>query len=126
VEDIIDYLQSFYGKLDKDNLFEIRVILNELLINAIKHGNMENCQKCVKINACIDEKGFAQFTFEDEGEGYKHNCLRKENQDFNETEMNCNLKETGRGMLIVNSLSDMVEINDSGNKIIILKKLIKI
>lgn len=123
VKDIIAYLNDTYGTIDESVLFEVKVILNELILNAIKHGNKECCEKLVKISAGVtmDERAF--IIIEDEGDGcldlsgFNEDRCRDEPIDF------FNLKETGRGIIIVNSLCDRVKFNKKGNKIVILKKL---
>lgn len=123
VGEIIDYLRKNIGNMDDGILFEIRVILNEVVSNAIKHGNKNNLDKNVKISSGITEDGFCYFIVEDEGEGF----TKSDNQfcctgivDYDDL---LNLKESGRGILIINSLCDKVKFNKKGNKVVILKKV---
>ena len=61
-------------KLDDCVKFELKVILNELILNAIKHGNKNEFSKKVKISVSISKSGYVFFLIEDEGEGYDYKC----------------------------------------------------
>lgn len=123
VEELISSLQRKCGVLDESILFELKVILNELLINAIRHGNMEDESKGVKINAGIGAHGKLYIIIEDEGCGYDyvHTCNRL--KPFCEDTQPSNMTESGRGILILRSLCDKVKVNSKGNKIVILKEI---
>jgi serine/threonine-protein kinase RsbW len=98
------------------------VILNELILNAIKHGNRNELSKKVKISVSILKRGYILFLIEDEGEGYDYNCKLKKNVIV-ELEDCYELKETGRGIHIVSNLCDKIKYNKKGNKVIALKKI---
>ncbi len=121
VEELISSLQCKCGQLNESVLFELKVILNELLINAIRHGNMEDESKSVKINAGIGTHGKLYIVIEDEGCGYDyvHTCDRL--KAFCEEPQPSDMTESGRGILILRSLCDKVKVNSKGNKIAILK-----
>jgi len=123
VDELISSLQRECGVLDDSILFELKVILNELLINAIRHGNMEDESKGVKINAGIGVHGKLYIIIEDEGCGfdYVHTCdqLRPCCEETRTTDM----AESGRGILILRGLCDKVKVNSKGNKIVIQKEI---
>lgn len=123
VTDIISSIEKACGRLDECIAFEFKVVLNELLINAIKHGNCEDAGKCVKITVCITKDNYACLVVEDEGEGYDLNHLMEANKNFVYTDDICCFKETGRGMLIVENLCDKLKLNKKGNKVLVVKKL---
>lgn len=122
---IVEFFQSNMNSICQCSLFEIKVILNELMINAVKHGNKCDPEKIVNINAGICPDNYVYVMVEDEGEGYDQQettlCDSDGIDAFNSL---CDLKETGRGILIVKTLSDSVRYNRKGNKVIILKKII--
>lgn len=123
VRDIVKFLSDSRDSINQDIIFEIKVILNELLQNAIKHGNKEDSKKSVEVSVGITVNDYAYFIVQDEGEGYDGRCLREEECNLDEAIDICNLKESGRGMMIVRSLCDEIRFNEKGNKVIILKKL---
>jgi len=118
VNNIVDFILNRYGPVRDDILFEIKVILNELLLNAIIHGNKEDKTKQVKVRTGI-ENDFVYFIIEEEGEGFDINCCSQPEGCLDIPD----LKESGRGILIVKNLCDKVKYNTRGNKIVVLKKL---
>ncbi|NJD03152.1 MAG: ATP-binding protein [Ruminiclostridium sp.] len=123
VSDVVDNIQASYGPLGECTRFELTVILNELVLNAVKHGNKEDEGKRVKIKAGITNSGFACLIVEDEGCGYDYDCLCKSKAYYTGDNDICNVMESGRGILIVKKLCDRVKVNDRGNKIVVLIKL---
>lgn len=125
VENIVCSLKSSHELLDDNSSFELKVILNELFINAIKHGNKGDCSKHIKVNVGITDNEQVFIVVEDEGEGYNYNNFLDSCHSNNNIIDICDMKETGRGILIVKNLCDKVKFNNKGNKIVILKKLCK-
>lgn len=126
VNGLLHCLQDGYGDLNENTLFELKVVLNEVMINAVRHGNGEDESKSVKVDARVSQRGVISIVVEDEGCGY----------DFDDT---CNLRkpccerseplemsEGGRGIMIVRSLCDTVKVNAKGNKIVIVKRIMKV
>ncbi len=123
VEGLLNSLQEACGPLNDTTLFDLRVILNELLINAIMHGNRESEDKSVRIGAGIADNNKLYITIEDEGCGYDYSklCSEQAAQPCDtDSESVC---ECGRGLKIVKCLCDQVRVNSRGNKIIIMKCL---
>ncbi|HHX18595.1 MAG TPA: ATP-binding protein [Clostridium sp.] len=107
----------------QDILFEVKVILNELIQNAICHGNKNDTIKSVKLNVKIDGDNIC-IIVEDEGEGYNFRQLL--NSIKNDKPINCDvcdLKESGRGMILVTNLSEKIIFNAKGNRIEVIKRL---
>lgn len=123
VSDIIGNIKAKFGPLEECTQFELTVVLNELVLNAVRHGNKEDESKRVKISAGVTNNGFACLIVEDEGGGYDYDCLCSSKAYCAETDDICNVMESGRGILIVRNLCDQVKVNDKGNKIVVLKKL---
>lgn len=128
VGELIHNLQRCCGELDEGILFELRVVLNELLVNAIKHGNMDDENKNIKIVAGIVKHKDLFVIVEDEGCGYDFDYtsgnlapLCEEIETFDVSEC----AECGRGILIIQSLCDSVRVNTKGNKTVILKRILK-
>ncbi|TYQ15091.1 UNVERIFIED_CONTAM: serine/threonine-protein kinase RsbW [Acetivibrio alkalicellulosi] len=126
VNDILEFLSCYNTKeaIDQDTLFEVKVILNELMQNALNHGNKKDIAKVIKVQVNIIENNMLCIVIEDEGEGYNFRYLMEviEKPQENLLEI-CDLKENGRGLMLVKSLSDKILFNDKGNKIEVLKKL---
>ncbi|NLH96982.1 MAG: ATP-binding protein [Clostridiaceae bacterium] len=123
VEELISCLKRNCGELCEEVLFDFRVILNEVLVNAILHGNHGDESKRVKIDAGTTEKGDVFLIIEDEGSGYDFESVCKKHKTA-VTDLE-DMIESGRGIMIVKSLCDKVKVNRKGNKIIILKSIEK-
>jgi serine/threonine-protein kinase RsbW len=125
IDNIVGYFQEHLGDLDDCQLYELKVILNELIINAVRHGNQEEGGKQVKVAAGITEDNYAFFIVEDQGEGYNYKLLFDKNKCKENVMELCDLMESGRGILIVSRLCDKVRFNHKGNKVVVYKKLCK-
>jgi serine/threonine-protein kinase RsbW len=107
-----------------DSLFDMKLIINEMLINAIVHGNRDDNTKSIKISACISDNNEVYLIVEDDGDGFdykntlENNCFVSDAIDLNE------LQESGRGILLISNLCDRLIFNVKGNKITAVKKLI--
>lgn len=88
---------------DEDLLFDLRLVLNELLINAHEHGNKQDKDKFLHVCLVIDDIEL-KLRIKDEGEGL---CL--EGYNYNCKELNSH----GRGLLIVEKLTDCFQVEDN-------------
>lgn len=111
IRNFVDEVLKKLRKLIKNNdtMFDIKLILNELIINGVLHGNNCVITKCVKLN--LEVKGNKiTIQVEDEGQGIDYDL---DSYDPND------LKCCGRGLVIVNGLSDEFYIEK--NKVIAVK-----
>ena len=123
VFDVISSIEKSYGPINECTLFDLRVILSEIVMNAVKHGNGEDESKLVKVHAGINDKGYALIMVEDEGGGYDYSRLCSRHSNIPDACDICSFQEHGRGIMIVNSLCDRVKVNARGNRIMVVKKL---
>lgn len=91
--------------------FAIPLAINELVINAIKHGNKSDPDKEVKVEAKLSSGKFA-LTVEDEGDGFNFSALPK---GFSEESL---LNETGRGLLMVRYYMDELKFEKDGSRVV--------
>lgn len=96
---------------DEEKLFDIKVILNELVINGAMHGNEEDLNKKVCLKLILDDDSL-KIIVKDEGRGVDFDTSL-----YNCTEKGCN----GRGLLIVEALTDQLILNE--NEVIAIKNL---
>lgn len=123
VKSVLNYFQDIYGVLEDEILFDLKVILNELILNAVKHGNNENEMKFVRIKAFVTNKDKALIIISDDGHGYDfRNVLERRTENNNIYDIGSAM-ETGRGILIVSSLCDVIKFNKKGNRICVIKSL---
>ena len=102
---IDDILLKIQKKIDDDAYFNTKLILNELIINAVKHGNLDDNTKFLDICINIENKCII-IEVTDEGKGIKYKKKAYGNYDFN---------DCGRGLMLVEGLSDEFVI--CGNKV---------
>ena len=96
---------------DQEKLFDIKVILNELVVNGAMHGNKEDLDKKVCLKLILDSDSL-KIIVKDEGRGV----------DFDTALYDCTQKRcNGRGLLIVEALTDQLILND--NEVIAIKNL---
>ncbi|MDO5027366.1 MAG: ATP-binding protein [Tissierellia bacterium] len=101
VSNIMDETKSIIG--DEDLFFDLRLVLNELLINAYEHGNKGDKNKFLHICLVIDDIEL-KLRVQDEGEGL---CLDSYGYDCSK------LYDHGRGLLIVKKLTDCLQVEDN-------------
>ena len=126
VKEIIGFIKKKFGPLKECNLFELKVILNEILINALEHGNQGRVDKYIKICAFVLDGRFVSIVVEDEGLGYNYPARLERSFSDVEADDICEVMENGRGILIINSLCKKVRMNEKGNRIAVIKELERI
>jgi len=96
-----------YG-FDKEDIFAIHLAIEEAFINAIKHGNKMDSDKEVKIDYTISPDKVEIFVT-DLGNGFDPNSIPDPRRGENL------YKAEGRGLLLMRSYMDVIEFNESGN-----------
>lgn len=97
-------------------LFDIRLCLEEALINAMKYGN--RLEKDVPVE--LDVEGGAdevRITVKDQGTGFDVSKVADCTEEKN-LYRNC-----GRGVYLIHQLMDEVRYNDKGNTLLMVKKI---
>lgn len=97
-DDTTDFLKKL--KLDDDLIFKIRLVLDELIVNSYKHGNNKDFDKIIEVIVLID-KECCMIKVKDEGEGINYG----KDRDL--------LAHHGRGIQLVNTLSDNLIVKDN-------------
>lgn len=88
----------------------LRLVLRELLLNAIEHGNGNDPRKVVK--CCIERMrgAMVQVSVEDQGKGFRHRDL-----DISMPEDPQQLRH--RGFALIDAHSEAIQFNESGNQV---------
>jgi serine/threonine-protein kinase RsbW len=97
--------------VDDEKLFDIKVILNELVINGAMHGNKEYFEKKVYLDLSLNDDRL-KIKVRDEGLGVK-----VDNSEYNCRDFKC----SGRGLMIVEALTDELILNN--NEVIAIKNI---
>ena len=88
--------------LDADKLFDVKLIVNELIINGALHGNKLAQDRSVYLNINIEE-GYLTIKVRDEGAGIVYDL---ENDYYPEQ-----MLSSGRGLVLVNGLADKLVLD---------------
>lgn len=132
IQEINELIANLYENTDlsEDRIEDIRFILNEVISNAVEHGNKSDASKLVHINATLYEDRL-EFQIEDEGEGFDINTVPDPSKvidkliagDTNVPEIENRERPGGWGIFMIKSMADQVEFNEKGNKITLTKFL---
>lgn len=114
VQDEIMGAVSEVGFTD-DDVFAIRLALEEAMINAIKHGNKHDAGKVVQVEASVSS-GELEIIIEDEGAGFDRANVPDPLSDENLE------KCSGRGILLIESYMDRAEWTNGGRRLRMAKK----
>ncbi len=112
--DVLSYLGPL--RLDEPVVFDIRLCLEEALINAMKYGHKLKKELKVRLGVEYNDREI-RIRVEDEGEGFDPRKL------VNCTESKNVLKDCGRGVYLIRKLMDEVRYNEKGNAITMVKRL---
>lgn len=103
VHQLMDTLmQALRKRLSEDDLFDLRLILSELMINSCEHGNQNDCRKMVSVDLLITPE-LIDVTVWDEGRGFQYT----QNTAFR------NMSCSGRGLRLVEALCDEIQIQNT-------------
>ncbi len=104
---------------DDEFYFDFKLMLSEIMANALIHGNKKDPEKSILVHAHISSE-MIKVTVEDEGEGFNADCVADPSMPSNLS------KVSGRGIFLVRNLSDSMSFNPKGNSVtfekIILRK----
>lgn len=100
---------------DECEVFKIHLALEEAVMNAIKHGNELDPNKKVSIECKVDGEQF-HIEITDEGTGFDRSQVPDPTLEENL------LKETGRGLMLIEKYMSDVEYVGDGNRIRMFKK----
>lgn len=110
---ILDEVDKHHYK--SDAVFAIKLAMEEVITNAIKHGNKFDQSKNVTIQATVGEAE-TEIIVEDEGPGF----MREKVPDPTAPE---NLeKPSGRGLLLIESYMSSVDYSKNGRRIRMVRR----
>jgi serine/threonine-protein kinase RsbW len=111
VEQLIDDINKKYD-LNKDIYGNILIAVLEAVTNSVIHGNKRNPEKKVNLQFAADEHNF-KFIIEDEGAGFDFNNVPDPTKPINVE------KPHGRGIFLMIKLSDDIEFENKGRRVIL-------
>jgi serine/threonine-protein kinase RsbW len=114
VDEIIGMLNQ--AGSDASDIFDIRLCLEEALINAIKYGNNFDKTKKVLINFKLKGSSLS-LSVKDNGKGYNYRDVPDPTTDENI------LRGSGRGVFLIKHLMDEIAFNETGSALTMIKHL---
>jgi serine/threonine-protein kinase RsbW len=101
--------------LSEDEIYQIRLMLEEAIANGVCHGNKFSTDLKVTVSLSI-QNNVLTMAVKDEGKGFNPRAVPDpvKNEDF---------KPSGRGIYLIQKYADDVKFNDTGNEIIITKRI---
>ncbi|NLJ41626.1 MAG: ATP-binding protein [Clostridiales bacterium] len=108
-----------WNSLDEEDLYEFRLIINELICNGIKHGNKGFCDKKVSIQIEEVDSNTLDISVKDEGPGFDYSHIGRNNHKRKCLEE----LESGRGLMLVNALCNKIQFNKEGNQVRVTKTI---
>ena len=101
------------ANVNEDLYGNVLIAVTEGVNNAIHHGNKSNPEKNVDINIEINTDNQLVFIIKDQGEGFDPDALPDPTDPANIE------KPHGRGVFLMQQLSDEIEYEDEGRTVII-------
>jgi serine/threonine-protein kinase RsbW len=122
LEAVQQFAESTSGAFgfDKELAYWIELAINESAINAILHGNNSDASKTVSIRVSSDRE-MIEIVVEDQGPGFELSDVP------DPTDVENLLKPGGRGLLIIQSFMDTIDVSpiDGGGSRLRMVKNIK-
>ncbi len=112
IQEILARIEAL-GWSQKEQL-DIHLCLEEAFMNAIKHGNANDSDRCVKTKCWINSQQF-KIEIQDEGNGF---CMERVPDPTKEENL---VKCSGRGLMLMRHFMDSVEYNEVGNSVTMAK-----
>jgi serine/threonine-protein kinase RsbW len=120
-QEVPSFTKKIFQKLKnsgikKDILFDIKLALNEALINSIKHGNSSDKKKSVFLKI-TKKANKLEICITDQGKGFNYKKLKLP------TDKNNLAKQSGRGVFLIKNFMDKVDFFNGGCKLKMVKYL---
>lgn len=108
---VLDLIHTEIPLTEKDR-FEVKLIVNELLANGFFHGNGGDVSKALSLTVIVDDNTMT-VEVQDQGPGFDPSQTRAARGD----------EEHGRGLMLIQALSDRVDFKKQGSCIAVQKRL---
>jgi anti-sigma regulatory factor (Ser/Thr protein kinase) len=104
-----------FGFAQDDWMSTVPLVLDEVLTNAMRHGNRGDAAKQVRVAVRIDARELA-VTVTDEGSGFRREGVADPRRDDRVW------RAGGRGLFLIEQLMDEVEYRDEGRTVHLVKR----
>ena len=107
---LIKQCRDFLLGMGFEALFDYTLVIRELLLNAIVHGNKNDSRKTVTVTLFIENKHLLSIEVSDEGDGFDYSALDLTLPQKPEEISN-------RGLSIVNDIAESVAFDSNGSRV---------
>ena len=114
--EVLSFLKPL--ELSEAQVFDIRLCVEEALVNAIKYGNRQRKELPVDVEAEYDDDQI-RIRVQDQGSGFQPGVLPDCTEGENKS------RGHGRGVYLMHQLMDEVRYNKTGNSLLMVKSLKK-
>ena len=111
---VVKRLQTEFP-LSEQDIFDIKLVLEESLTNAIKHGNQLKTHLSVDVSV-MTEQNCLIMTVKDQGSGFDVNCVP------DPTAQDKLMRTSGRGVFLIKKLMDEVRYANYGRELTMVKR----
>ncbi|QOY34071.1 SpoIIE family protein phosphatase [Anaerobacillus isosaccharinicus] len=111
VSELTQWLEPYTSEINS-----LLVGFNEMVYNAIEHGNKFEVSKKIKINIMV-KKTHLMISIEDEGDGFDWKTRIKREFDL------MNFEERGRGIIFTKASFNHITYNEKGNQVFLYRKI---
>ena len=122
LKQVTPFLDRIFGELrvhiKEEQLFKVKLALEEALTNAIRHGNGLKASRNVTVHIALDPTQI-QLEVSDEGNGFNPKTVPDPTQSGYAENM-----PGGRGIFLMRKMMDSVEFYDGGCGVRMIKKLL--
>ncbi len=115
ISTVIHALEQEFS-LTEEEVFDIKLVLEEALTNAIKHGNRLHSDLTVGVSV-VTQGNSLLIDVKDQGKGFDANAVP------DPTSQDKLMKTSGRGVFLIKKLMDDVSFYDEGRGIRMVKTL---
>lgn len=112
------FLHNSVPEIRDDEAADLRLVFDELLTNAVIHGNRYDSSKVVNLHIEVED-GYVFSKVADEGKGFDYRALVRNFSGDGEL-----LNEHGRGVKLAYYMTDMLYFDANGSEIKFCKRLI--
>jgi len=98
--------------LSEEEKYEFRIIINELIVNGIIHGNECFCDKVLKVAIYALDDNTVSICIQDEGRGFNYKEIIEEGCFPCDSAL---FLERGRGLKIVQHICDAIKFSHNGS-----------
>ncbi|NLX70073.1 MAG: ATP-binding protein [Clostridiales bacterium] len=116
--EIISSIEAWHH-LNEEEKYEFRLIINELIVNGIVHGNKCFCDKVLTVTIYAIDNNTVSICIKDEGRGFNY-------REIEEGRFPCDsalFLEGGRGLKIVQNICDGIKFCRNGSWVYVKKSV---